>query len=74
MRNPTLPPPPDVRFFVWTLDSHTLYGPLRSAASAHAFAKIRGLTSYQLMTSNNLTDRYLENLIVVTEKRKRSQP
>lgn len=69
---PTIPPRPklDVRWFIWILDSHTLYGPLRSEANCHALAKQRSLTSYSLEPSNTIKDYMLKGLVVVMEKPK----
>lgn len=73
---PTLPPRPklDIRFFVYTPDSHDLYGPFLSEANARAFAAQRGLSSFSIEPSNKIEAYMLTSLHVVTEKRKGTKP
>lgn len=45
--------------YLWTLDAHELHGPFTDRNRAHSYARLRGLTSYQIVTDTIVKDHNL---------------
>ena len=48
--------------YIWTLDAHELHGPYLGAAAAHRYAKAVGLSTYELLPHDKVTQFMWEQL------------
>jgi len=54
-------------FYIWTLDAHELHGSFTTCDKAHDYAKLRSLSSYQVMSDTWAQNSYMmESLRLVS--------